>query len=441
MTPVADPESHSSLRWLRVLYVCALSLIAILTIAGQLVVQQAITRLQNDASIVNVAGRQRMLSQRLPLLLQYLEKEDNPSQQHLLRTTIRQDSSIWKESHQKMRDVAGGPFRSTDAIAQFDEIEPSFRFLIQQIEQSLESPSEPQNSASIQRASNAFLLGMDRIVRIFEEEARARIHRLQTLERGFLIATLITLLAEGLLIFAPLFKRLRSSIDKTERYAMEMERAKQSADHANLAKSEFLAMVNHELRNPLHGLVGFLDLLRLQILPSPSSHYVDQAIQSSQALVRLINDLLEVSALELGRPFQLEPRPTRLQSMTRELQAWASALAHQKGLELICSTPTDDVSICIDAVRFQQIAYNLLQNALRYTSRGSIQLSITLDPPPPSRAPLRLTLSVRDTGSGIAKEDLSRIFESFERCQTSQSLETGPAMDWVYPLHRRLSTR
>lgn len=428
MTPVVDQESHSSLRWLRVLYGCALSLIAILTISGQLVVQQAITRLQDDASIVNIAGRQRMLSQRLPLLMQYLAKEDNPSQQNLLRTTIRQDSSIWKDSHQKMREVASGPFRSSNAIAQFDDIQPSFQFLIQQIEHILESNGEPQDSASIQRASDAFLLGMDRIVRIFEEEARARIRRLQTLERGFLFATLITLLAEGFLIFAPLFQRLRSSIEKTERYAIEMERAKKSADHANLAKSEFLAMVNHELRNPLHALVGFLDLLRLQSLPSPSSHYVEQAVQSSQALVRLINDLLEVSALELGKPFQLDPRPTRLPTVTRELQAWASALAHQKGLQLICSTPSADVTICIDAVRFQQIAYNLLQNALRYTSRGSIQLSISLDPPPPSKAPMRLKLSVQDTGAGIAKEDLSRIFETFERCQTSQSSEAGPAM-------------
>lgn len=201
------------------------------------------------------------------------------------------------------------------------------------------------------------------------------------------------------------------------RSAREREAALRAAAvqaEANRMKSEFLAKVSHELRTPLQSLLGYSELLRGRVAAEPQATvWLDAVRQHGELMTRLVNDLIDLGAVEAGT-LRLMPRVVSPAALLRQTVDGLRWRAETKGLSLACETlPGLPPTISVDGERLRQIVLNLTGNAVKFTDRGGVTVQLRAEPAAESR--LRLILTVRDTGPGIAPEDRARIFSAFSR--------------------------
>ena len=207
------------------------------------------------------------------------------------------------------------------------------------------------------------------------------------------------------------------------RRAAETAVALRQAETSNQAKTQFLANMSHEIRTPLNGVVGMIELLRLTELTDPQIRYLDQATQSTQALLRLIDDILDLSKIEAGK-LELERTPFHLPSMIHDVRMLFSDQARAKGLSLTVSLPDRlNVAVVGDGHRLLQILTNLVGNALKFTSEGSVSIAVSLVED--LGAALRLRFEVTDTGIGVPESKQQSIFEAFSQADTSMTRRYG----------------
>gem|GEM_PF-1603042 len=205
-----------------------------------------------------------------------------------------------------------------------------------------------------------------------------------------------------------------------ERYRGELADAKEAAEEASRAKGRFLAHMSHELRTPLNGLIGMLELSRDTASDTERREFLDVAAFSAQSLLTLINDILDLSRLEAGK-LTVSPEAFALAPALDAVLAPFARMAQAQGLGFAVRVAPEDVRIEADAIRLRQIVLNLVGNALKFTSRGRIDVDIRVAPARPG--PARLTLCVADTGCGIPSDMLERVFENFS--QTAEGAQKG----------------
>lgn len=195
--------------------------------------------------------------------------------------------------------------------------------------------------------------------------------------------------------------------------------ARTSADHASAAKSAFLANVSHEIRTPLHGILGLTRLLAESRLDAEQREFVDGVDSSAQSLLRLVNDLLDVSAVEAGR-MTLAVAPFALVDVVHRVRQQLAPVATAKGLELaVVVDPKVDRRFSGDAGRLLQVLINLVGNAVKFTERGSVRLTVAA--PSATDDGLRLRFEVADTGAGLPAASIPRLFKPFSRLDDGQA--------------------
>ncbi|HEX6706170.1 MAG TPA: ATP-binding protein [Albitalea sp.] len=202
-------------------------------------------------------------------------------------------------------------------------------------------------------------------------------------------------------------------LDLTERKRADAElRARQAADSANKAKSRFLANMSHELRTPLNAILGYAQLLlNDEGRDERTAAGLDTIRQSGESLLTLINDILDVAAIEAGK-MALQAEPVDLSALLRAVTDMVRIKAEQKGLLLTLHAATGLAPIVhVDDRRLRQVLLNLLSNAVKFTETGEVQLNV--HPLAPAGATARLRFEVKDTGIGIGPEQLEAIFEPF----------------------------
>jgi PAS domain S-box-containing protein len=224
------------------------------------------------------------------------------------------------------------------------------------------------------------------------------------------------------------FVGMQEDITSLKMTELALQEAKEAAEAANVAKSEFLASMSHEIRTPMNAIIGMAELMSETPLNPEQQQYLHLFRSAGENLLRLIDDILDLSKVESGR-LTFDSSPFQLAEVTGKACDVMALRAHEKNLELACRiSPDVDQYLVGDAARLRQILLNLLGNAIKFTEKGEVTLEVSrggdvLCPSEDQDSLLHFT--IKDTGIGIPPAKLDRIFERFTQADSSRTRRYG----------------
>jgi signal transduction histidine kinase/ActR/RegA family two-component response regulator/HPt (histidine-containing phosphotransfer) domain-containing protein len=446
--------SRKRISRIRLIYGFALSFIALALVTSSLVMHFSIRRSAGFERIINLSGRQGMLSQRLTKCALALAQQPSFDASDPRFRELEVSFNDWTRVQAGLQfgDPALGlpARRDTPAIhALFIQMNGFYGNMVQAASKLLAIGRGQAGTAAERKAAagwnalvllhneQAFLRLMDRITFSFDQEARARNDRLQRLEAIILAVGLLILLLEFALVFRPSIRQLGQAMETLMDNQEELEslnlslsqslaetsRLEALARAANEAKSEFLANMSHEIRTPMNAIIGFSGLgLKLE-LPRKACDYFQMITAAGQNLLSIVNDILDVSKVEAGR-LELESAPFSLQEVLDHVVDLFSQQASEKGLGLwVNLSPEVPAGLLGDPLRLGQVLINLVGNAVKFTPAGHVRVRVELEEAPPGRA--RLRFSVADTGIGMTPEQMSRLFQAFSQADSGTTRRFG----------------
>ena len=253
--------------------------------------------------------------------------------------------------------------------------------------------------------------------------ALARGDRLGIFACCALIALCLALLREAKRSYRRLIELLRLRVQSEEAVQAKADALKQAEAHAE-AKSRFLATMSHEMRTPMHGILGLVRMMRQREVQPETLQQLGLVESSGEHLVRVINDVLDFSRLEAGS-LPIQQQAYDLEALLHEVVDTSQVLAQDKGLRLTLAYEAPfgaarHAYVMGDPVRLRQVLHNLIGNAIKFTAHGEV--TVRARPAPDQQTYL---LAVEDTGVGIAPAEQARIFEAFQQAQLTQQRQVG----------------
>jgi signal transduction histidine kinase/CheY-like chemotaxis protein len=402
-------------------YVVALSLVATLSIGAYLTMHKTMATLSHKAAVINVSGRQRMLSQRISLYSEYLAQA-KASQRDELREKLMDLVDKFSSYHhglskgslelgqpsESVRDVYfGSAYHLDQDVQEFILTVYSLLKIESQGSQNFAPDLE-----KIRTLQAKILPKLDHAVLMNQTESESQLGKLQTIETLLLVFTLSLLLLEAYFIFRPMVR----SISRLLRAAAE---ARETAIRATDAKSAFLATVTHEIRTPMTGVLGITEALLETDLPDRNREQVATLHRLSETLISMVNDILDYSKIEAGQ-LSLEKVEFNLPAIARDSFTLFHPTLEKKQIQFTMEIdPSLPQQVSGDPTRIRQIVTNFMSNAVKFTPEGG---TITLGLKQVAKG---IRFEVRDSGPGISEAHRPRIFGRYSQADSSISRKYG----------------
>lgn len=214
-----------------------------------------------------------------------------------------------------------------------------------------------------------------------------------------------------------------SDVSPQKSYEQDLIKSKEEADRARKSKEDFLASMSHELRTPVNGIIGLTGMLRKTELDEQQGKFLDLLEVSSQSLLGVINDVLDISKIEAGK-FNIVRKPTQIRHVINSVFDLLKYKADEQGIKILLEVGEDlPETLLLDSLRLNQILLNLLSNAIKFTEHGFVKLEVAVLQRINDN--VRLMFSVVDSGIGIATDRLDKIFDSFEQAEQDTITKYG----------------
>ncbi|MGB0682223.1 MAG: ATP-binding protein [Magnetovibrionaceae bacterium] len=430
--------------WMTRRYIFALTLIAILVCSGFAAFQALLRNHQDVLQVVNMSGRQRMLSQRTALYVSLLTQTTEPEARKRYAERLQASTLLFEESHDILSGrVPGAEKELTPTIISlyFDgpaPVDPLVRAYVDRLRRILSrvqagEAAAPEDVAYVlETAPGVLVKRLDRMVTQYQVEGEEAFRRLDKLESAVVAFTLITLLLEATLIFAPMVRLTQRQIKQITQISSELQKskegleqeveartselrlAKEDAERAHVAKARFLAAASHDLRQPIDALRMFNGILEKKLARDTGDHGGSMLIirdmrRALDSMRHLLGSILDMSKLE-ARVVRPHVRVFSLKPLFDQMAAEFAPLAEEKGLSF--KLQVSALAVESDPDLLERMMRNLISNAITYTPVGGKILVAA------RKSGEMVRLQVFDTGPGISEENHSRIFEEFEQVPT-----------------------